>query len=55
MRSHGVPNFPDPDHDGAFSLPSQINPQAPEFQRAMQACVETRPRSLVFDQVPVRA
>ena len=25
MRSHGVPNFPDADRDGAFTLPSTMN------------------------------
>ena len=52
MRSHGVPNFPDPGHDGAFDLPSGINPQAPQFQRAMQACMKVRPSSLTINQGP---
>ncbi len=50
MRSLGVPNFPDPDHDGAFDLPSGINLQAPQFQRAMQACTKARPTSLTINQ-----
>lgn len=52
MRSHGVPKFPDPDHDGAFDLPSGINPQAPQFQRAMQACNKVHPSSLTINQGP---
>jgi hypothetical protein len=51
MRSHGVPNFPDPDHDGAFALSSEINQQAPQFQRAMRACMNVRPSSLLLNQV----
>jgi hypothetical protein len=39
MRSHGVPNFPDP---GA-SLPSGVNPQSPAFQAAQQACRQLEP------------
>jgi hypothetical protein len=46
MRSHGVPNFPDPDHDGAFTLPATINGQAPAFRRATHACQSTQPSSL---------
>jgi len=52
MRSHGVPNFPDPDHDGAFDLPSGINPPTPQFQRAVQACMKARPSSLAINQGP---
>jgi hypothetical protein len=50
MRSHGVPTFPDPDHDGAFDLPSEVNPQAPHFGRAVQACKRLEPSSLVINQ-----
>jgi hypothetical protein len=42
MRSHGVPNFPDP---GA-SLPSGVNPQAPAFQASQQACRQLNPKRL---------
>jgi hypothetical protein len=37
MRSHGVPNFPDPGH-AAGGSGSGINPQAPGFQSAGQKC-----------------
>jgi hypothetical protein len=50
IRSYGVPNFPDPDHDGAFNLPSEINQQAPQFQRAMHACMKVRPSSVLLNQ-----
>jgi hypothetical protein len=46
MRSHGVPGFPDPDHDGVFTLPAGIDQQAPLFQRATQACMNVEPSSL---------
>lgn len=29
MRSHGVPNFPDPQPGGPSVIPNWINPQAP--------------------------
>lgn len=40
MRSHGVPNFPDPGPGGGLQVNSQsgINPQAPAFQAAQRAC-----------------
>jgi hypothetical protein len=52
MRSHAVPNFPDADRDGAFTLPSTINQQAPAFQHAMQACSNVEPSSLSINQGP---
>lgn len=44
MRSHGVPNFPDPKFEGGgvrmtlHSGPGAINPQSPQFQSAQKAC-----------------
>jgi hypothetical protein len=41
MRSHGEPNFPDPQvSNGHFmmSLPKGSDPNSPQFQSAMQAC-----------------
>jgi hypothetical protein len=41
MRTHGVPNFPDPGANGSngfFSPNSGINPQSPAFQSAQRAC-----------------
>ena len=53
MRTHGVPSFPDPDHDGAFTLPSGTDQQAPEFQRATTACANVEPSSLsILNQPP---
>jgi hypothetical protein len=50
LRAHGVPDFPDPDRDGAFTLPSGLDPQAPQVQRAIQACASVEPSSLVINQ-----
>jgi hypothetical protein len=36
VRSHGVPNFPDPNAQGVFSLSGPIN--TPQFQRAQRTC-----------------
>lgn len=43
MRSHGVPNFPDPSTSGggihiAIEGGSGVNPQAPAFQAAQKSC-----------------
>jgi hypothetical protein len=43
MRSHGVPNFPDPKFEGggvriALKSGSGLNPQSPQFQAAQKAC-----------------
>jgi hypothetical protein len=43
MRSHGVPNFPDLNANGSVNLPSSVNPAAPAFQAAQQACASLRP------------
>lgn len=50
MRAHGVPNFPDPSHDGAFDLPPGLDPQAPQFNRAEKACQSVQPSSLSINQ-----
>ena len=43
MRSHGVPNFPDPQTSGGgitlgFKRGSGIDPQSPQFKAAQRAC-----------------
>jgi hypothetical protein len=50
MRAQGVPNFPDPSHDGAFDLPPGLNPQSPRFGQAMKACKSVQPSSLSVNQ-----
>jgi hypothetical protein len=43
MRSHGVPNFPDPDSVG-LRVPHDMT-QLPQYQRAYQACDSLLPRN----------
>jgi hypothetical protein len=45
MRSHGVPNFPDPNSQGSVTIsPSTgINPDSPKFKAAQQACQKLLP------------
>jgi hypothetical protein len=46
MRSHGVPNFPDPPSGGGgIQIPagSGINPQSPAFQTAQNECMKLLP------------
>jgi hypothetical protein len=45
MRSHGVPNFPDPGPGGGIQISSGsgINPQSPAFQSAQNACSKLLP------------
>jgi hypothetical protein len=47
MRTHGVPNFPDPDSQGTVSInaSSGINPGSPSFQHAQQQCREYLPNA----------
>jgi hypothetical protein len=41
MRSHGVPNFPDPNNQGLFT--SKLHASAPQVQAANKACQTTLP------------
>jgi hypothetical protein len=45
VRSHGVPNFPDPASDGRIPDPATvgINQGSPKFETANQACRRYRP------------
>ena len=52
MRAHGVPNFPDADRDGAFTLPPPLSQQAPQFEHAAHACSAVTPSSLSINQAP---
>jgi hypothetical protein len=38
MRSHGLPDFPDPDSSGGFPLPQNIDPDSAQYQAAANAC-----------------
>ncbi len=45
MRTHGVPNLPDPGANGSISITpgSGIDPQSPAFQHAQSACANLVP------------
>jgi hypothetical protein len=43
MRSHGVPDFPDPTAGGGFDLSSKIDTQAPAYLSARQSCTKLLP------------
>ena len=43
MRSHGVPNFPDPSAGGELQIGPGVNPRSPAFQSAQQACKQYLP------------
>jgi hypothetical protein len=38
MQTHGVPQFPDPESNGAIDMPKSIDPNSPTFQKAEQEC-----------------
>lgn len=40
MRTHGMPDFPDPNKNGGFSGSSTINPQSATFQNAQATCMQ---------------
>jgi hypothetical protein len=44
LRSHGVPNFPDPSPGGRLpNVPQSINTAAPAFRSAQDACAKLMP------------
>jgi hypothetical protein len=43
MRSHGVPNFPDPAPNGPDLKEAGISPASPQFQAAVRACRHALP------------
>jgi hypothetical protein len=45
MQTHGVPQFPDPQPNGAINMPSGIDPSSPAFQHAQEECKSLRPGS----------
>ena len=48
MRSHGVPNFPDPSGSGALpkTSPQQLRVSSSQFQTAQRACQHLLPRTV---------
>ena len=49
LRQHGSPNWPDPDPDGSFPLPSSINPKDAANQAAGRACKQYLPSGGHYD------
>ena len=49
VRSHGEPNFPDPNAQGQFSMSavtaSGIDPRSPQLGQAVQACEKDLPKN----------
>lgn len=43
MRSHGVPNLPDPSGQGGFIIPATVNVASPAFQAAQATCKKLMP------------
>jgi hypothetical protein len=44
MRSHGIPNFPDPASNGSFTIKGTgINPKSPGYLSAQRACQSLMP------------
>jgi hypothetical protein len=43
MRSHGAPNYPDPNPNGSFTLPKGANPESPQWQAAERDCQKLMP------------
>jgi hypothetical protein len=45
MRSHGVPNMPDPNSNGTLTLPTggSVTASSPQFQSAQKACQKLFP------------
>lgn len=43
MRSHGVPDFPDPSSTGGLTIPNSIDQNSPPFKRADHACSSLLP------------
>jgi hypothetical protein len=51
MRSHGIPNFPDPTFSGGsvnFPIPSSIDTTSEQFSQARQTCVKFIPAGLPY-------
>ena len=57
MRSHGVPNFPDPNADGSISINSKtgLDPQSPKFRAAQNVCEKELPHRNPSPQEEARA
>jgi hypothetical protein len=43
MRSHGVPDFPDPNSQGTFTFTGRLNASSPQYQKANDTCKDLLP------------
>ncbi len=50
MQTHGVPQFPDPTANGGIGLPSGVDPNSQQFQKAWQECQSKLPGNLQGQQ-----
>ena len=50
MQTHGVPQFPDPTANGAIGLPSGVDPNSTQFQKAWHECQSKLPGNLQGQQ-----
>jgi len=51
MRSHGIPNFPDPSFSGghvSFTIPSSISTNSPQVTQALNVCQKLIPAGLPY-------
>jgi hypothetical protein len=59
MRSHGVPDFPDPDSQGRLSIKagpgSDLDPTSPKFTAAQKACESLMPKPNASQQAQAYA
>ena len=44
MRTHGIPDFPDPSANGGFTIPSSVDQNSSLFEAADRACKNFLPR-----------
>jgi hypothetical protein len=57
MRSHGVPDFPDPTFENnsvKFNIPSNIDPNSPQAKNAAAICVKLIPAGLPYSNTQRR-
>jgi hypothetical protein len=57
MRSHGVPDFPDPTFENnsvKFNIPSSIDPNSPQAKNAAAICVKLIPAGLPYSNTKGR-
>jgi hypothetical protein len=51
LRTHGVPNMPEPSPGKGSPLPSGVDPNSPRFRKALRECVRLVPAAAPPDMV----